>query len=322
MAGRFASGTLAPALANAARLWNKRLTPTEDRTAMTDTLRACLWMLGAIVSFTSMAVAGRAVSLDLDTFEIMMYRSFIGIAIVLLVASVARTRGQITTRSMGWHGLRNVFHFAGQNLWFYAITVIPLAQVFALEFTSPLWVIVLSPLILGEKLTLNRGLAAIGGFIGILIVARPSPETFHIGLVAAALAAIGFGGSAVFTRRLARTESVTCILFWLTVMQAVFGVICAGIDGDITMPQADSWPWVVLIACAGLVAHFCLTTALSLAPATVVMPIDFARLPVIALVGMALYAEALDPLVFLGALIIFGANYANIWYETRRVTKT
>jgi len=288
---------------------------------MTDTLRACLWMSGAIVSFTSMAIAGRAVSIDLDTFEIMMYRSLIGVGIVLVVATLAGTRHQITRRSLGTHAIRNLFHFSGQNLWFYAIAVIPLAQVFALEFTSPLWVMLLSPLILGERLTRTRAIAAVFGFIGILIVTRPSPETFHIGLVAAACAAIGFAGSAVFTRKLTRTETITCILFYLTVMQSVFGILCAGIDGDIALPSAANWPWIVLIACAGLVAHFCLTTALGLAPATVVMPIDFIRLPVIALVGWALYAEALDPLVLLGAAVIFGANYFNIWHETRSVTK-
>lgn len=295
--------------------------PGELPGGSSDTFRACLWMIGAIVSFSSMAVAGRAVSLDLDTFEIMMYRSVIGLVLVLSVATLAGTRNQITGRSLGLHTIRNISHFAGQNMWFYAITVIPLAQVFALEFTSPLWVIALSPFVLGEKLTRTRAIAAAVGFIGILIVARPSAETFHIGLVAAALAAVGFAGSAVFTRKLTRTETITCILFYLTLMQAVFGLICAGIDGDIHWPSAANWPWIGLIACAGLVAHFCLTTALKLAPATVVMPIDFARLPVIAVIGVMLYAESLDPFVFLGALIIFGANYFNILHETRRVTK-
>lgn len=285
---------------------------------MSDTIKAALWMTGAIVSFTSMAIAGRAVSLDLDTFEIMLYRSLIGVVIVMSVASIARTRHQITTRNMPLHLIRNLSHFAGQNLWFYSITVIPLAQVFALEFTSPLWVILLSPLVLGERLTRIRVIAALIGFVGILVVTRPSPETLQFGQLTAALAAIGFAGSAVFTRKLTRTETITCILFYLTVMQSAFGLICAGIDGDIALPSAANWPWIVLIACAGLLAHFCLTTALSMAPATVVMPIDFARLPVIALVGVAFYAEALDPFVFAGALLIFGGNYLNIWSETRK----
>lgn len=287
---------------------------------MSETIRACLWMIGAIASFTTMAIAGRTISLDLDTFEIMLYRSLIGVVIVVVLSTAFGTARQITTRHMGTHLVRNIFHFSGQNLWFYSITVIPLAQVFALEFTSPFWVMLLAAVILGERLTWNRAAAAVIGFIGILIVTRPSPETLEFGQLTAAMAAIGFAGSAVFTRRLTRTETTTCILFWLTVMQAVFGLVCAGYDGDIALPSAQSWPWVAVIACAGLVAHFCLTTALSLAPASVVMPIDFARLPVIALVGVTLYGEAIDPMVILGAIAIFAANYVNILYETRRRT--
>ena len=288
---------------------------------MNDTLRACLWMTGAIVSFTSMAIAGRAISLDLDTFEIMMYRSFIGVAVVLLVATWAGTRHQIRAHLMGWHTARNISHFAGQNLWFYAITVAPLAQVFALEFTSPLWAMLLSVAILGERLTLSRVLAGLAGFVGILIVARPGTVALDAGVIAAALAAVGFAGSAVFTRRLTRTESITCILFWLTAMQSLFGVICAGLDGDIALPRSENLPWIGVIALAGLVAHFCLTTALRLAPAAVVMPIDFLRLPVIVAVGALVYAEAVDPWVLLGAAVIFAANYYNIWRETRPVTQ-
>ncbi|WP_246032442.1 DMT family transporter [Thalassobius vesicularis] len=281
-------------------------------------LKAALWMSGAIASFTSMAIAGRAVSLELDTFEIMTYRSLVGLVIVLVVAGAAGTLGQVTRRNLGLHLIRNVSHFTGQNLWFYSLTAIPLAQVFALEFTAPLWVIVLSPLVLGERLTPMRVLAALIGFVGVLIVARPTPDSLQFGQVTAALAAVGFAGSILTTRRLTRTETITCIMFYLTLMQAVLGLICAGFDGDIALPSAESAPWLVLIGCAGLLAHFCLTTALRLAPATVVIPIDFIRLPLIAVVGMMVYGEALDLWVVLGAAVIFGGNYLNIWSETRR----
>uniref|UniRef100_UPI003568C6D2 EamA family transporter n=1 Tax=Thalassovita aquimarina TaxID=2785917 RepID=UPI003568C6D2 len=117
---------------------------------------------------------------------------------------------------------------------------------------------------------------------------------------------------------LTRRETIISILFYLTVMQAVFGVVCAGFDGDIAVPSAQSLPWLVLIGCAGLLAHFCLTTALSLAPASVVMPIDFTRLPIVAVVGMLIYGEMVDIWVVVGALVIFAGNYLNIWGETRR----
>ncbi|SFA77269.1 Threonine/homoserine efflux transporter RhtA [Poseidonocella pacifica] len=284
---------------------------------MNPALVAALWMSGAIVSFTSMAVAGRAISLDLDTFEIMLYRSLLGIVIVLTVSSIVGTRRQITTRNMGLHLVRNISHFTGQNLWFFAVATIPLAQVFSLEFTSPLWVVVLSPLILGEALTRSRVFAALLGFIGILIVTRPGTSEISPGVIAAALAAIGFAGSAVFTRRLTRTETITCILFWLTTLQAVFGLVCAGYDGDIALPARSSVPLLGVIGCAGLIAHFCLTTALRIAPATVVMPIDFARLPVVAIIGALVYGEILDPFVFIGAAIIFVGNYVNILAESK-----
>jgi len=283
-------------------------------------LKAGLWMSGAIVAFSSMAVAGRAVSLELDTFELMMYRSFIGVVLVLTIAGALGRLREVTTRSLHIHGIRNLSHFTAQNLWFYSLTFIPLAQVFALEFTSPLWVTLLAPLILGERLTRTRALAAAIGFFGILIVARPGMTEINPGVIAAALSAIGFAGSILFTKKLTRTETITCILFWLTIMHSVMGVVVAGWDGDIAWPSAAAWPWIAVIGCAGLLAHLCLTNALAVAPATVIVPFDFIRLPVIAVVGMALYGETVDIFVFLGAAVIFAAIYLNIWTESRRVT--
>lgn len=285
---------------------------------MNPILKAALWMSGSIASFSAMAVAGREVASQLDTFEIMMYRSLVGVVVVCLVACVTGTWRQVNTQQMGTHLIRNAAHFTGQNLWFYAVTMIPLAQVFALEFTSPIWVIVLSPLILGERLTLVRALAALMGFVGILIVARPDVGAINTGVVTAASAAIFFALTIMFTKRLTRTQSITCILFWLTTMQLVMGLVMAGYDGDVMLPSAITLPWLTLIGLAGLLAHFCLTNALKIAPATVVVPIDFIRLPTIAVVGMLLYNETIDIWVFVGAAVIFAGNYMNIWFETRR----
>jgi len=281
--------------------------------------KAALWMTGAIASFSAMAVSGREVSFALDTFEIMMYRSLLGFVIVVLVLAATGKLGEVSTRDFTTQSARNLVHFCGQNLWFFAVTAIPLAQVFALEFTSPLWVVVLSPLVLGERLTPTRALAALMGFAGILIIARPSPETLNVGLFAAAGAAVFFAFTNMLTKKLTRRHSVANIMFWLTLMQLVFGIAAAGIDGDVALPDATTAPWLVVIALGGLLAHFCITNALSIAPATVVMPIDFARLPTIAIVGMLLYAEPLEIWVFAGAAVIFAGNYLNILAETRKI---
>ena len=285
---------------------------------MSPTLKAALWMGGSISSFSAMAVAGRELAGVYDTFEIMMYRSVVGVLVVVSLALLTGKWRQINTRNFSLQIWRNLAHFTGQNLWFYAVTVIPLAQVFALEFTSPLWVIVLSPLILGERLTRIRALAAVLGFIGILVVARPTIEGINAGVITAAASAIFFALTIMFTKRLTRTQTITTILFYLTVTQLGFGLVMAGYDGDIAVPTLTHAPLLLLIGVAGLVAHYCLTTALSIAPATVVVPIDFIRLPVIAIIGMLVYAEALDIWVFVGAAIIFAGNYINLWVETHK----
>ena len=209
--------------------------------------------------------------------------------------------------------LRNLFHFTGQNLWFYAVAVAPLAQVFALEFTAPLWVAILAPILLGERLTAPRALAVGAGFAGVVLVAEPWGQGgLGLGAVAAALAAIAFAATGIATKLLTRTEDLLTILIWLTGTQLLMGAATAGWDGAITLPSAAGWPWVVLVGLCGLLAHLSLTRALGLAPASAVMPIDFARLPLIALVGTALYGESLSGPALAGAAIILAANWVNL----------
>ncbi|MEO0912972.1 MAG: DMT family transporter [Pseudomonadota bacterium] len=281
-------------------------------------LLAAIWMMGAMLSFTLMAVAGRELGGAHDTFEIMFYRSLLGIAIVVGIGWLTGRLGAIRTERLGLHFTRNIFHFAGQNLWFYAVTIVPLSQLFALEFTTPLWVALLSPLFLGERMTAVRLAAAAMGFVGILIVARPGAMEINAGVIAGASCALGFAGAVMATKILARHEAVISILFWLTVMQAVFGLITAGYDGAIRPPTLATLPYLALIGCCGLFSHYCITNALAIAPATVVSPLEFLRLPLVAVVGLFLYEEPLLATVFIGAGLVFAANLMNILSEQKR----
>jgi drug/metabolite transporter (DMT)-like permease len=269
-------------------------------------------MLGSVAAFTAMAIAGRELAGRHDTFEIMAFRSAIGLVIVCIVATVLGRMGNVRADRLPQHAVRNLFHFAGQNLWFYALTLIPLAQVFALEFTSPIWVILLSPLVLGERLTRPRVLGAILGFIGILLVTRPELANLNAGTLAAAASAICFAATVLMTKALTGDESIVSILFWLTLMQLVLGLICAGYDAQIRMPDAATLPWLVLIGVSGVTAHLCLTSALSLAPASAVVPIDFIRLPLIAVIGAVAYQESIDLWVIVGGAVIFLGNWINL----------
>ena len=172
-----------------------------------------------MVSFTLMAISGRELAGRLDTFEIMFFRSLIGICIVVGVCAWSGTLSRISSAMLGLHLVRNGFHFLGQNLWLYAVTVIPLSQLFAFEFSTPIWVAVFAPLFLAERLTRTRLLAAGLGFAGILIIARPGTVPITPGIIAAAFCAVGFAGAVIATKLLSRTQSIASILFWLVIMQ-------------------------------------------------------------------------------------------------------
>jgi drug/metabolite transporter (DMT)-like permease len=280
-------------------------------------LAAALWMIGSIAAFSSMAIATREINGVHDTFEILAFRSVVGWFLVVGIAAALGQWSRIRRDRLGSHLIRNVFHFSGQSLWFYAVTVIPLAQVFALEFTSPIWVILLSPIFLGERLTRRKLVSAALGFAGILIVAQPDVSTIDTGVLAAAGAAVFFAATALLTKALTKDgEAIVSILFWLTLMQAGFGTVAMLLDGQVALPTLQTLPWLALIGVAGITAHLCLTIALSLAPASMVVPVDFARLPLIAVVGAVFYAEPVETSLFLGAALIF----LGIWINLRSGT--
>lgn len=280
-------------------------------------LLAFAWMMGAVASFTLMAVAGRAIQVEMNTFELMLYRSVIGLGVVSTVLALTRPGfAQVRTAHPWLHLKRNLWHYAGQNLWFFAVAAIPLSQLVALEFTNPLWVALLAPLMLGETLSRIRVLAALLGFLGVVIVAEPGVSPLEIGHAAGLLSAIGFAMNTLFTKRLMRFDSVLCVLFWMTLAQSIFSFFLS-LPGGIPLPSSALLPWIGVVGLTGLSAHYCLTSALSHAPATIVAPMEFLRLPVISLVGMWLYAEPLRPAVLVGALVIIAANLVNLRAERR-----
>ena len=281
-------------------------------------MKASVWMIGAMFSFSLMAVSGRELATNLNTFEIMLFRSIIGFSIVLAIGYFAKTLAEIKRDRLGLHLFRNLAHFSGQNLWFLAVASIPFSQLFALEFSTPVWVALLAPLFLGEVLTRQRVLAVILGFAGVLIVARPDINQFDFAIVAAVACAICFAGSMMATKSLTSDQSITCILFWLTLMQLAMGLVATVFTGTITFPEGINIFWIVIVGIGGLTAHFCITNALALAPAIVVIPLDFMRLPLISVIGFLAYGETFELPILVGAGVIFIAILLNLKAEKQR----
>lgn len=278
--------------------------------------KAALWMMGTLMSFVFMAIAIRELhAAGINTFEMLAMRSIIGLTIVLLVAW-----------KFGWHLIqtqqlklqigRNIVHFGGQSTWMYGLSLLPLAKVFAIEFTIPIWVAILAVLFLGERMTLGRLIAISFGFAGILLIAPPGPDILHSGALVVLAAAFFFGSAITCTKKLVTTDAPLAVLFFMCLVQLPMGLIPALFVW--VTPQGIEWIYLLIVGLTGLSAHYCEAQAFRHADATIVIPIQFMRLPLIAVVGFYLYQEALEWTVFVGALLIFGGNYYNIRQEMRR----
>jgi drug/metabolite transporter (DMT)-like permease len=278
---------------------------------------AALWMIGAVVSFSTMAVAGRAVFEELDVYQLMFYRSALGLPLILVFAAFDKGGlRQFRTRRIGLHIARNLSHLVGQFGWFFALAVIPLAQLFALEFTTPLWVTALAPLLLGESLTRMRLAAMALGFMGVLVVLRPGLADVSLGSIIMLIGAVGFAGSLMATKRMTVTEKPLTIIFYMTLIQTPVGLLLA--INDLHWPTPVTGLWLILVAILGFTAHFYIIRAFSLADAIVVAPMDFLRLPIIAAVGVLIYGEALELWVFVGGALVLVGNYGNLMAEHRK----
>jgi drug/metabolite transporter (DMT)-like permease len=277
-----------------------------------------LWMTGTLLSFSAMAVAIRELSRALGILEILALRSAIGIAILLAIglARPALLRA-VHARHIWLHLMRNGVHFAAQVAWATSLTLLPLATVFALEFTMPAWTALLAALFLHERLTQSRIGAVVLGFIGVLVIIRPGLQSFQPAALLTLAAAFGYGITLTTTKRLTATETTFGIIFWMNLMQLPMNL--AGSDPLLVLKlgTAQIVP-VIGLGIAGLTSHYCLSNAFRAGEATLVVPLDFLRIPLIALVGWSLYGEPLDIFVFAGAGLIISGVLWNLRAETRR----
>ncbi len=272
-------------------------------------MRAALWMFGAICSFMAMAVSGRELSAELTTFQILFFRSLVGFAILVVLLRQTGWR-QVRTRMFGTHLIRNVAHYGGQYGWFYGIALLPLAEVFAIEFTMPIWTAVFAAIMLGERINRRRALAIAIGFAGVLVMVRPGIAVVSPVALVVLAAAFAYGFAHTLTKRLSGTDTPLAILFYTTAIQLPLAFLPA--LNDWVWPSAAAWPWVFGVGVTALTAHYCLTRAFMLEDAAVVMPIDFLRLPLIAVVGFVFYDEPIRFWVFVGAAIVFAGSWLNL----------
>ena len=271
---------------------------------------AALWMAGWLSLTLVMAVAGREALRELNVFELMEVRSLIGF--LLLSPLIYRAGGfaALRTKRLREHAARNLVHYCAQLGWFFALTLIPIGQVVAIEFTMPIWTAMLAASFLGERITTWKGLAILLGLVGVIIIVRPATGEINPGQLIALGAAIGFSISMVLVKSLTRTESALAVIFWMLVVQSTAGLLPTLYLW--TWPSMHGWTWMIVIGICGTFSHYCLASAMRYADATVVVPMDFLRVPLTATAGWLLYAERLDLITGLGAALILAGNLLNL----------
>ena len=280
--------------------------------------RVLLWMSGTLLSFSALAVSIRYLAGALSVFEILTVRSVVSIAILLTLCLIRpNLRADLTPRRLGLNVLRNAIHFVSQYAWALSITLLPFATVFALEFTTPAWVMLLAALTLGEHLTISRLGVVVCGIIGVLVILRPGLSAFQPEAMLVLAAAFGFSVFKILTKRLTATESAFDIVLLMNMMKLPMAL--AGSDPDFLRKlEPGQIPFALSVGVAGLSAHYCLANAFRAGDASLVIPLDFVRLPLIAVVGWLLFGESVDLLTLIGAAIIFCGIFWNLRAEARK----
>lgn len=271
---------------------------------------AVAWMVGTFISFCAMAVAARELSGDVSVFQMLFFRSAIGLLCIAAILGLTTQRAGIHLNRVGLHGLRNVFHFAGQYGWFLGIGLLPLAEVFALEFTVPMWTLLVAAVALQERITARKLTAVVLGLVGVLVIAQPGYAILDPAAFIVLAAAVCYAVAHTCTKSLSRTEPAISILFYMCVIQLPIALVLS-LPGW-QWPIGREWLWLAVIGITALTAHYCMAKAMLYAEVTTVVTLDFFRLPLIAIVGVLLYHEPFEISLLLGGLLMLSGNLISL----------
>lgn len=277
---------------------------------------ATLWVIGALTSLCLMAIGARELNSQIGIFQILFFRSIVGLLVLLPIMFLSKKSNFLLPKRIKLHLVRNLFHFAGQYGWFLGIGLLPLTTVFAIEFTVPLWTIIISYFFLKESITVRKVIAVLLGILGVIVIVQPSLEVARYGSLMVLGAAICYAFSHVATKSLSNTENPISIIFMMCLIQAPLGLLLF-IEGW-TTPAGIQWLWLVIIGVTALSAHYCMTKAMQHAEVTFVVTMDMFRLPLISLIGVLLYAEHFSVALILGMLLIVAGNSVNTYGKENR----
>jgi drug/metabolite transporter (DMT)-like permease len=268
-------------------------------------------MFGTLISFCLMAVGARELSGQVNTFQIMFFRSVLGLIVISLLIGCAKTPQFFRSKRLALHVVRNLFHFAGQYGWLLGISLLPLAEVFALEFTVPLWTALIAFIFLKEIMTTKKMVSIFLGTLGVAVIVQPGIRIIDVASLTVLASAACYAISHVSTKSLSSTESPLTILFFMCLIQLPVGLLFSLANWE--SPVGIAWFWMTVIGLTALSAHFCMTKAMQYAEVTAIVTMDFFRLPVIGLIGVLFYSENFELTLIIGAVLMLAGNLMNVF---------
>lgn len=264
--------------------------------------RATTLMLAAMAMFSSMGVFIRLSAEQLDAMEVVFFRNFLAV-LLMLPWLLRRGFGVLKTKRLGLLTARSVINVVGMAAGFTAVTLIPLAEATALGFTAPLWTTIGAVVVLGEVIRHRRVTALAIGFVGVLLVLRPGLDTVSVGSWLALANAFLIACTTLIVKRLTTTERPDAIVAWMVIIQAPLSLIPALFVWE--WPELMTWVWLWCLAAAGTLGHMCWTRAYTIAEVSQLQPLEFVKLPMIGLFAFIAFAELPTIWTWIGGTVIF-----------------
>lgn len=270
-----------------------------------------LWMVVSGLSFVVQNAIVRHLGDDLPALQSAFIRFIWGVILLAhLVPALRFKLPRAATRLLIWRG---VFHALAVVLWFYAIVRIPLAQVTAIGYLSPVLMLVAASALLGEGLRLRRVVAIAAALIGAIIVLRPGFQVLTSGHLAQIGAALAFCGSYLLAKRLSsEVDAAVIVVMMSLVVSVILAPFAWAVWQPVTLVQTL---WLGGVALAATGGHYAMTRAFRAAPLAVTQPVTFLQLVWASILGATLFGEAVDAFVLIGGALIIGAISWLAWRE-------
>ena len=244
----------------------------------------------------------RKASENLHILEVVFFRNLLAFFVML---PILKSTGLVAIKmnNTKLFFVRGFFGAIGMLAGFTCLTLIPLAQATAISFAQPIFITIGATIFLGEIIKVRRIVAIVIGFIGMLIIVQPGVNSFSFGIMLAIIAALAHSLNALIVKKLTLTETPQAIITWMVIILIPITLIPALVVWE--WPSFETWLYLWGIAIVGSLAHFLWTKSCSMADITSLQPIEFIKLPIIALLGWIIFSEIPGTWTWVGGLIIF-----------------